>query len=87
MTAARFHQLFKGLDRAYGTYRLNGERSRAGKANGKGTTLRGEVTDTLWSEHLAGRQRLGIVPVTDDGTAYFGAIDVDTYDLDLIPIA
>lgn len=81
--APRFHQLFKGLDRAYGTYRINGETSEKGKANGDAQTLRGEVTPLLWEQHLDGTQRLGIVPVTDAGTAYFGAIDVDTYDLDL----
>jgi hypothetical protein len=80
--APRFHQLFRGLDRAYGTYRVNGERSEQGKANGSGQTIRGTVTDELWEQHLTGEQRLGVVPVRDDGQAYFGAIDVDTYDLD-----
>jgi len=81
--APRFAALFAGLDRAYGVYRTNGERSEKGKAKGDAQTLRGQVTPLLWEQHLAGTQRLGIVPVTDAGTAHFGAIDVDTYDLDL----
>lgn len=79
----QFNELFRGLDRAYGTYRTNGQTEDNGKAKGKGTTVNGPVTDELWAAHLAGTQRLGIVPVTDEGTAYFGAIDIDKYDLDL----
>jgi hypothetical protein len=37
----------------------------------------------LFEEHLSGSHGLGVVPVTDDGTACFGAIDVDVYPLDL----
>jgi hypothetical protein len=82
----RFFALFQGLDRAYGTYRINGATNEKGKTQGAAQTLRGQVTEALWEHHLAGRQRLGIVPVRDDGTAHFGAIDVDNYDLDLAAI-
>jgi hypothetical protein len=33
--------------------------------------------------HLEGRTGLGIVPIRDDGTCVFGAIDIDVYDIDL----
>jgi hypothetical protein len=81
--ATRFHDLFRGLPRAYGTYRTNGETSDSGKAKGDAYTVNGEVTTELWEQHLSGKQRLGIVPITDDTIVYFGAIDVDDYTLDL----
>jgi len=81
--ATAFADLFDGLHRAYGTYRTNGEVSARGKAQGQAMTVKGEVTQFLWQEHLNGAQRLGIVPVTDQATAKFGAIDIDQYDIDL----
>ena len=81
--ADQFHALFAGLQRAYGTYKTSGETSAKGKAKGRGTTVKGELTTALWQAHLEGKQRLGVVPITDEATASFGAIDVDVYDLDI----
>lgn len=81
--ALQFAVVFHGLDRAYGIYRTDGAVSEKGKATGGGQTFKGAVTNALWEAHLAGKQRLGIIPVTDNATARFGAIDVDRYDLDL----
>jgi hypothetical protein len=38
------------------------------------------VTDELWAQHLAGQNGIGIIPVRDDATCTFGAIDIDVYD-------
>jgi hypothetical protein len=79
--------LFSGLERAYGTYDLSrGKVDETGKLVGKPTTKYQTVTRQLWEDHLAGRLGLGIVPIRDDSTCFFGAIDVDIYDLDLKPI-
>jgi len=79
----KFMELFAGLPRAYGTYKLTGETSKKGKAEGRATTIQEPVTEQLWVAHLAGRQGLGIVPIRDDGSVVFGVIDIDEYDLDL----
>ena len=69
--------LFDGLPRAYGTYRITG--SKNGKQVGEAVTVAGKVTEALWETHLAGRQGIGIIPIRDDSSCCFGAIDVDKY--------
>lgn len=77
--APRFMELFAGLDRVYGTYVLDGRVSDKGKREGKGVTRQEPVTLELWKAHLAGEQSLGIVPIREDGTCTWGAIDIDSY--------
>lgn len=79
----RFMGLFQGLERGYGQYRINGERDKDGKLTGKAVTIRAPLERTQWEEHFAGEVGLGIVPIDDDGLCWWGAIDVDVYDLDL----
>lgn len=80
--------LFKGLDRAYGTYRLDGSSKYDGKkVGGKALTVRAAVTEQLWADHLAGVCGLGIIPIRDDSHCYFGLIDIDVYPLDLREVA
>lgn len=76
---ARFMALFDGLDRAYGVYALDGVRSSKGKEKGKARTVIGTVDESHWNNHLDGNVGLGIVPIRDNGTCNFGAIDVDEY--------
>jgi hypothetical protein len=45
------------------------------------------VTDALWESHLAGEHRLGIVPIRDDNTVLFGAIDIDDYSVGVQSLA
>lgn len=85
-----FHALFAGLERAHGAYNnitLDQERSD-GKRKGIAVTKREPVTDDLWAQHLAGKYGIGIIPIRDDSTCVFGAIDIDVYaDLDPARIA
>lgn len=77
---------FAGLERAHGTYEIGaGTRADAkNKLKGKALTKLEPVTEELWELHLAGKRGLGIVPIRDDATCTFGAIDIDAYDgLDL----
>lgn len=69
---------FAGLPRAYGIYQIT-EEKESGKKVGKAITKREPVTEELWQGHLEGKQGIGIVPVRDDGTCVFGAIDIDSY--------
>ena len=77
--AARFMALFDGLERSYGVFDVNGSRERDGKKTGKVTSLQNKVTEDVWRSHLKGKQSIGIVPIKDDSTCYFGAIDIDVY--------
>jgi len=86
--ACRFHELFAGLERAHGTYGDLDQTREDGKRTGKAITVREAVTDELWAAHLAGKTGIGIVPIRDDASCVFGAIDIDQYaDLDHARIA
>lgn len=77
--ADAFLRRFRGLDRAHGEYVTDGTVSAKGKANGRANTILTGPNLDLWQKHLAGAKRLGIIPITDEATCYFGAIDIDEY--------
>lgn len=84
--AAAFSEIFDGLKRAYGTYDVTTARGD-GKQLGQAATKRANVTTELWSGHLKGEKGIGIVPIRDDNTAKFGAIDIDVYgDLNIVEL-
>jgi hypothetical protein len=85
--ASRFHKLFAGLERAYGTYNNISQEREDGKLKGDAVTVRQPVTDALWQAHLEGKNGVGIIPIRDDNTVVFGAIDIDRYDLDTARVA
>src|SRR5688572_26098650 len=82
--ADRFARRFRGLDRVHGYYTPDKEKKPGKlKLEGDAGTMREPVTLNHYKLHLGGEQGLGIVPVTDKGTCWFAAIDVDQYeDLD-----
>jgi hypothetical protein len=83
--APRFHALFAGCERAHGTYgAISLDKGRNdGKVKGQAATRREPLTDALWAQHLAGTYGVGVIPIRDDSTCTWGAIDVDVYaDLD-----
>lgn len=84
--ASRFHRLFAGTEHAHGTCdRIEAPRDRAvaksigGKAKKRivARTMRQEVTDELWSQHLDGERNLGVIPLQESMLCSWGAIDVD----------
>lgn len=79
---SRFKSIFEGLDIAYGTYLIEGERED-GKKNGKAAVIRKPPGDDLWEKHLKGVEpSLGIIPIRSDNTCTWGCIDIDQYPLD-----
>ncbi|WP_321471051.1 hypothetical protein [uncultured Paludibaculum sp.] len=78
--AARFHALFAGLEKGHGTYNNICQQRADGKRTGDPLTKRAPVTDALWQAHLDGENGIGIIPIRDDGTCLFGAVDIDVYD-------
>lgn len=77
--APRFHALFAGCERGHGTYTNINQTREDGKRTGTAVTIREPATTELWAQHLAGKTGLGIIPIRDDSTVVFGAIDVDAY--------
>src|SRR5690242_13304820 len=85
-TAARFMALFSGLTRCFGQYIVppgTKATDARGKIEGKAETWSKRLLNVNdWEAHLAGERGLGIVPIRDDDTCLFGAIDIDIYPLD-----
>jgi hypothetical protein len=81
--AERMKALFAGYEQAYGTHGTPTQNVGAVKQEIKKTalTLKGTVTVELWEQHLAGERPLGIIPIRENSTCCFGAIDVDQYDV------
>ncbi|WP_020187726.1 hypothetical protein [Methylopila sp. 73B] len=88
---ARLLALFRGAETHHGTYdaaAVAAQEPAAGakveiKDVGGGVrTLKEPPTAEMWRRHLAGERPLGVSPVRADGTASWGAIDVDKYDGD-----
>ena len=78
--ASRFMDLFAGSQSSYGIYDVSSpERRDDGKLTGRAITKHAAVTLDLWEDHLAGVNGIGIVPIRDDATCVFGAIDIDSY--------
>lgn len=75
--AAAFHALYAGLSRAHGLYKVRGREGK--KVAGRAETVAEAVTVEKWRAHLEGKVGLGIVPIREDNTARWGAIDIDQY--------
>lgn len=78
---ARFANLFRGNTRSFGRF-YPGRKAP--------TTEHGRYSTNDFVEHIYGRNGIGIVPIMDDGTCYFGAIDIDAHgglpDIDLVEL-
>lgn len=79
-------QLFDGNKDAHGTYHFGDSIRADGKVKGHGVTHKLPVTPSLWKKHIEGQSQLGIVPITSDSTAKFGAIDIDDYTVNVVDI-
>lgn len=80
--ATQFLHRFAGLDRAHGHYVVKGDGHAGNKQSGSAVTERTGPTLELWKKHLRGEYGIGIVPIRDDATCVFGAVDIDSYNLD-----
>lgn len=80
--AKRLAALFCGLERAYGVAVPTERKDARGKVGARYQTKREPLVEAEWEKHLAGEHCLVPIPIRDDATAGFGAIDIDTYPLD-----
>jgi hypothetical protein len=83
--AKKLMDAFCGSIAAHGTTTV-GRVGRNGKAEAKSMIVRGPLTDELVQGHIEGRQGVGSIPITQDNLCMFGALDIDTYDLNLVEL-
>lgn len=80
----RFSALFRGNMRSFGQWDPKKPKARAMQ------TIKEPHGPREMADHLSGKMGIGVVPVRDDGMAYWGAIDIDNHDkdhdLDLVAI-
>lgn len=81
----RFAQLFAGRTDCYGRYTVTEQRTD-GKQKGRGSTVREQVTGDTYAAHLAGRMRIGLVPIRVDATVSWFAGDIDDYKVNITDV-
>ena len=81
MLAEKFFKLFAGNERAHGMF-LPDDANGGVKKNGVYTVIKTPPNVELWQNHLDGEKGIRIIPICDDNTASWGAIDIDNYSVD-----
>ena len=77
----RFALLYRGLEAAYGTFDITGKEA-SGKHKGKARLVRAKRSLATFEKHLSGEQGVGIIPINEKNSCFWGAIDIDQYPLD-----
>lgn len=65
----RFMYLFQGNPRSHGVFYPSGRMS----------TIQEELQEEHFEKHFSGEKGLGVVPILDDGSCAWGAIDIDAH--------
>lgn len=79
----RMMRLFAGYAKHHGRFAIKPEHGQT-KTKGQAWTSTGPATAEVWEQHLTARGAgLGVIPLREDDTCLFAAIDVDKYNLDL----
>tara|TARA_R110000823_G_scaffold44217_15_gene114668 strand:- start:361 stop:1887 length:1527 start_codon:yes stop_codon:yes gene_type:complete len=78
--AKEFHSLFEGSDLARGTFNLDATQTKV-KKKGTASVVRIPATIEHWQNHLDGKTGVGIIPINSFNKCKWGAIDIDSYDV------
>ena len=78
--AENLFSIFQGSDIAHGTFVTKGT-SINGKKQGIAKVIREPTTIEMWEKHLNGEVGIGIIPIKSDNNCFWGAIDIDEYDI------
>lgn len=74
---SKFKKLFSGFENAFTTVNNYKEKDN-GKVEAQVTSRKGQISDFDIKEHLYGnKQSVGVIPLREDNTVYFGVIDLD----------
>lgn len=76
LSLKRFMALFRGNARSYGRW------DPAKIKEKQSVTEKGEYSDGNFIAHIEGSIGVGIVPIRDDGSCFWGAIDIDNHGSD-----
>lgn len=78
LNLARFMRLFRGNPRSYGQWDPSRPKDK------QSLTHDGQYPDQAFADHLEGRgnKGIGVVPIRDDGSTFWGAIDLDNHGSD-----
>jgi hypothetical protein len=80
----RFMALFRGNGRSVGRWHPDRPKDK------QSVTDQREPTPQDFDDHLLGKVGVGVVPIRDDGTCFWGAIDIDnhgqTEDIDIVEV-
>ena len=81
--ANKLHQIFHGSSRAHGSFVV--ENSTLGqKTQGIAKTIKTVGAGVKhWQDHIEGKEGLGIIPIDEENSVRWGAIDIDVYSLTL----
>lgn len=77
----QFQEFFTGNLDSYGVH-IYAKTKKGVKEEGKSFTKTEPVTESLYREHLEGKQGLGIIPIQKDNTCRFAALDIDIYTIE-----
>lgn len=80
--AQRMMDLLSGCECAHGTHgKLDTERGVLKKGiHSSARTPREPPTLEHWIKHIEGKRALGIIPIREDNTCWWGCLDIDVYD-------
>lgn len=84
--ARRLLAVFEGSSDGHGETTV-GRVMRNGKTDAKSRVVREPLTEALVQAHLDGKQGVGSIPINRDNMCRFGALDIDTYDLNVAALA
>ena len=80
--AEEFLRIFDGGKKAHGEFKI--KKIEGAKAKGAAMTVPTPPSLDLWEQHLNGKIGIGIIPIRENNTCNWGAIDIDVYEnLDL----
>ena len=83
--ARRLLEAFHGSDVAHGRT-IVGKQGRNGKVEARSSVVREPLTEARMTEHLSGKVGIGAIPINDQNECRWGALDIDTYPLDLVAL-
>jgi hypothetical protein len=84
--AKRMLAAFEGSSDGHGKT-IVGRATRSGKTEAQSRVVREPLTEELVRSHLDGKAGIGSIPINRDNKCKFGALDIDSYDLDLAGLA
>jgi len=84
--AKRLMAAFEGSSAGHGRTVLGRTSRTTGKTEADSRVIRGPLTEDKVLAHLDGKVGVGAIPITVDNTCRFGALDIDTYDLDIVQL-